>query len=125
MLVIIDLGNRVHYPSPIPKIRTRIGQTIPGSFKGREWELLGDDAHIEVNQAGAGDIDPDFNHRKPQKQILGGDTGEAVDLAVAETAGDIDVVVQFVLELGITGSIQVNLELARIIQAEVVHPFGE
>lgn len=119
------LRNSLNCFPPELKIRFGGGQAVPRRLERGERKLLGDDADIEVNQAGAGDVDADFDNGEPEEQILGGDAGELVDLAVLQGAGDVHVVVQFVLELGVAGAIQMHLELSRIIEGEVLNPFRQ
>ena len=105
-------------------IRGDLGTVGRGLEKG-EGEMLEDDADVEVDEAGAGDIDPDSLDGEPQEELLGGDAGEGADLAVTERAGDVAVVMQLALELGVAGLIQVRLEPSLLVDLEIRHPLGQ
>lgn len=77
-----------------------------------EGELLVGDADVEVDDTGAGDVDADALDGEPEEELLGGDAGEPADLAELEGAGDIEVVVELVLEPGDAGLRQADPKLA-------------
>lgn len=85
-----------------------------GRLEEGQRELLGDDANVEVNQAGAGNVDPNRLDRKPEKELLGSNTGEIGNHGVSEPARDVALVSNGSLELGIAGGSieQVKLEEA-------------
>lgn len=113
----------------ISKIRRTDGansHTIRRRFEQRKRQLLKHDADIEVNETGARNVDVNSLHRKPKKQLLRRNSGQGGDLAVTESAGDVAIVMQLALELGIASLIQIYLESAGlVIKAEVAYVFRE
>lgn len=95
------------------------------SLEEGQRELLVDDADVEVDEAGAGDVDADLVDGEPEEELLGGDAGEGGDLAVADGAGDGGVVADLRLELGGAGAVEVELELAGIVDGEVLDALRE
>lgn len=69
-------------------------------------------ADIEIDQTGARDVDPNGLDGEPEEKLLGGDAREVGNLAVAEDAGDGDVVPDRGLEHGGAGVGKVELEAA-------------
>lgn len=124
----LTLGNGLGDQLPVAEtahlLRPHRG-AIRRRLEQRQRELLGDHPDVEVDEAGAGDVDPDPLDGEPQEQLLRGDPGEGADLAVAQRPGDVPVVVQLALELGVAGPIQVHLELPVGVDPEARHPLGE
>ena len=87
--------------------------------------MLEDNTYIKINEPGAGHIHPNPLHRKPQKQLLRRNPRQLPDLTVAQTAGNVAIVMQLALELGIAGLIQIDLESAIVIDDEVGDALGE
>ena len=52
-----------------------------------------------------------FN-RKPKKELLRGNSSQFSDLAIAEATGDIEIIVNLILELSIAGLVEEDLESA-------------
>lgn len=94
------------------EIRGLSGGAIRRRLKERERELLVYNAHIEVDKARAGYIDSNTFDREPKKELLSRNAGQVSDLAEADGAGDVEIVVDLVLELGVTGLVQPDMELA-------------
>lgn len=69
-------------------------------LKKRQRVLLVDHAHIEVNNPGAGDIHAYALHGEPEEELLSRDAGEIADVGMGEVKGDVEVIVELVLELG-------------------------
>lgn len=99
--------------------------TVGGSLEERKRELLEDDTNIKINEAGAGDVDSNPLHGKPQEQLLSGNTGELADLAVGKKAGNVAIIVQLALELGNAGLIEMDLESTIVKEGEVRDALGE
>lgn len=87
------------------------GGAIGRGLEEGEGELLVGDADVEVDDAGAGDVDADALDREPQEELLGGHPGQLADLAEPEGAGDVEVVVDLVLEPRVAGLRQADPEL--------------
>ena len=68
--------------------------------------------NIEVNDAGAGDVDANAFDGEPEEEILGGDAGYVADMAEGERAGDGGFVVEVGLEFRVAGAVEVGLESA-------------
>lgn len=81
-------------------------------LKEGQRELLVDDADVEMNHTRGGQIETDALDRKPKKELLRRNPGQFSDLAVAEYAGDVEIIVNFVLELGIARLVEEDLEPA-------------
>lgn len=122
------LGNGV-YDEPAAVDVSLVGGsrdlTFGRGFEKRERELLINDADIKVNDAGAGDIDPNTLDREPEEEFLGRNTRQGSDPAVAESPRDVPVVMQFALEFGIAFLIQVDLELAALVDFELRDALGQ
>jgi len=82
-------------------------------------EFLVDDADLEVDAVGRGQIDPDLVHVEPQEKALHLDSLQIRDGAIAEFAGDFFVVVNQVLELYVAGLRQNDDELTVLVERVV------
>lgn len=85
---------------------------IRRELKERERELLVHNADVEMNYTRSGQIDANSLNRKPKKELLRRNSGQFSDLAVAEAAGDVEIIVNLILELGIAGLVEKDLESA-------------
>jgi len=101
------------------------GDAFRGRFEEREREALEGGADVEVDEAGGGDVDADAHDFEPEEEILGLEAREGVDHAAAEVAGDVALVMQLVLELGVAGLVEVDPEAAVMGQAEVLDALWE
>ena len=101
------------------------GDAFRGRFEEREREALEGGADVEVDEAGGGDVDSDAHDLEPEEEILGLEAREGVDHAAAEVTGDVALVMQLVLELGVAGLVEVDPEAAVMGQAEVLDALGE
>lgn len=115
-------GHSLCYPLVIVGLN---GRTLSGNLEGGQRKLLGHDSDIEVNQAGSGHIHPDFLDREPEEQILGSDSVQLLDLTVTQSAGNIDIVVDLVLEHGVAGLIQIHFKPAVAVKGEVGDAVGK
>lgn len=82
-------------------------------------EFLVDDADLEVDAVGRGQIDPDLVDVEPEEKALHLDALQIRDGAVAEFAGDFFVVVNKVLELYVAGLGQNDDELTVLVERVV------
>lgn len=101
------------------------GDAFGRRFEEGEGEALGGGADVEVDEAGAGDVDADAHDLEPEEEILGLEAGEGVDHAVAEVAGDVALVMQLVLELGVAGLVKAHPEEPVLAHRELPHALGE
>ena len=101
------------------------GDAFGGRFEEREREALGGGADVEVDEAGGREVDADAHDLEPEEEILGLEAGEGVDHAAAEVAGDVALVMQLVLELGVAGLVEVDPEGAVLGEGEVADALGE
>lgn len=85
-----------------------------GRLEEGQRELLGDDTNVEVNQAGARNVYANGLDGQPEKELLGSNTGEIGKHGVVEPAGNVALVSNGSLELGVArgGIEQVKLEEA-------------
>lgn len=88
------------------------GSAIRRGLKEGKRELLVNNTNVEMNYTRSGQIDTNSLNRKPKKELLGGNSGQFSDLAVGEPAGDIEIIVNLILELGIAGLVEEDLETA-------------
>lgn len=72
----------------------RVGRAGRRRVEDGEREVLEDDADVEVDDAGGGDVDVDAADGEPHEEVLGVDAGDARDPALADHPGDRDVVAQ-------------------------------
>lgn len=79
-------------------------------------EFLVDDANLEVDVAGRGQIDPDLVDVEPEEKALHLDALQIRDGAIAEFAGDFFFVVHQVLELYVAGLRQSDGELTLLVE---------
>ncbi len=99
---------------------------ITRSFKQGERESLEDNTNIEVNEAGAGNINGDSFDGEPKEEILSSYSGKIGNLAVAEDTGEVPIVTDLALELGIARLLHVDLESAGgLVDCEVSDSFWE
>lgn len=82
-------------------------------------EFLVDDADLEVDAIGGGQIDPDLVDVEPDEEALDLNALEVGDGAIAELAGDLALVVDQVVELHVAGLLQNDDELAIRVQRVV------
>lgn len=83
---------------------------IRRGLKSGQRVLLVDDADVEVNNTGVGDINVYVSHGEPKKEILRRHTGKVAYAGGREVEGDIGIIVKLVLELGDARVRQRNLE---------------
>ena len=91
---------------------------IRGRIEEGKRKLFSDDTDIEIDEARAGNIDSDFFDRKPEKQLLSRHAGEGSDLAVADSAVDGGVVLDFGFELSGAGRGEEEVELTGGVDGE-------
>lgn len=101
------------------------GDAFGRGFEEGQGEALGGGADVEVDEAGAGDVDADTHDLEPEEEILGLEAGEGVDHAVAEVAGDVALVMQLVLELGVAGLVKAHPEEPVLAHRELPHALRE
>jgi len=82
-------------------------------------EFLVDDADLEVDAVGRGQIDPDLVDVEPEEKALHLNALQIRDGAIAEFAGDFFLVVHQVIELYVTGIRQKHHELTLLVQRVV------
>lgn len=85
---------------------------IRGGLKEGKRELLVNNADVEMNYTRRGQIDTNSLNRKPKKELLGGNSSQFSDLSVGEPARDVEIIVNLILELGIAGLIEEDMETA-------------
>lgn len=106
-------------------MRSVYRKALGRSLEEGQRELLVDDADVEVDEAGAGDVDADLVDGEPEEELLGGDAGEGGDLAVADGTGYGGVVADLRLELRSAGAVELDLELAGFVDGEVLDALGQ
>lgn len=84
---------------------------ILGRFEEGQGKLLENDTNVEVNQAGAWNIDTNALDGQPEKELLGRNTGEIRNPTVIEPARDVALVSDRGLELGVAGRRVEHVEL--------------
>lgn len=99
----------------------RIRDTFRRGFEERLRELLENNTDVEINNTGARNIDANPLNREPQEEILGGNPRQGADLAITQSAGNISLVMQLILEHRITLLIQKHEKAASVL-IELVIP---
>ncbi|CAI0376192.1 unnamed protein product, partial [Linum tenue] len=86
---------------------------LAGDLEHRESELLIHHPDIEVNQPRLGIVDADPFHGEPEEELLLRHPGELLDLARGQEAGDVEIVMELVLQLDVARLGEVYLEPPR------------
>jgi len=98
---------------------------VGGSLEEGEGKLLVNNTNIEVDESRIGNIDTDALDGEPEEELLLLHTSNASQLPVAKIPSYHSLEVDLILELGIAGLLQVNLQLPLIVQGVGFHPLGE
>lgn len=77
--------------------------TLLGRLEEGQGKLLKNDTDIKINQPGAGNIDTNTLDGKPEKELLSGHARQISNLGKRDGAGDVALISDMGLELGLAG----------------------